>query len=106
MDGLVTLAFVLGSIAQFVVAVLLICVLWYLIAILRNVRDITDRLERGSAIVADDLYDFRSAVRSESEALWKGMKSLLAKVPRAFGVGTKRARKPKPDEQEEPTTDL
>lgn len=105
-DGLVSIAFVLESITQFVVAVLLIVVLWYLIAILRNVRDMTDRLERGSTLLADDLYEFRSAVRSESTALWSGLKSLLGKVPQAFGLGTKRTRKAKAKDIEEEPADL
>lgn len=106
-DGLVSLAFVLGSIAQFVVAVLLIVVLWYLIAVLRNVLDITDRLRRGSILIADDLYEFRAAVRSESTAFWTSFKALLRHVPQIFGL-RKRARRAKPEENEasEETSDL
>ena len=98
-DGLVSIAFVLGSIAQFVVAVLLIVVLWYLIAILRNVLDITDRLKRGSALVAGDLYEFRAAVRSESSVFWSGFKAFVTHLLRAFGSGKRKARKTKPDEE-------
>lgn len=106
MDELVSIAFVLGSIAQLVVAVLLIIVLWYLIAILRKVRDITSRLERGSALLAEDVYEFRSAIRNESANFWSGVKSLLAKVPQAFGLSKKRTRKSKPEDSEETATDL
>ena len=103
MDGLVTLAFVLASIAQFVVAVLLIVVLWHLIAILRNVRDMTDRMRRGTELLADDLSEFRLAVRSESTAFWSGFKSFLKRVPQAFGfAGKKRSRKAKSEAGEEP----
>jgi hypothetical protein len=96
-DGLVSLAVVLGSLAQFVIAILLIAVLWYLILILRNVRDITDRLRKGSEVIADDLSRFRSAVYEESEAFWSGIKGFVSYIPQVLGfAGKKRTRKARP----------
>jgi hypothetical protein len=105
-DGLVSLAFVLGSIAQFVAAALLIVVLWYLIGILRNIRDITDRMRRGSELLADDLFEFRLAVREESTAFWSGFKAFVTHLPRAFGFGKKKAGRTKPEEASADPSDI
>ncbi|OGG59803.1 hypothetical protein A2765_04420 [Candidatus Kaiserbacteria bacterium RIFCSPHIGHO2_01_FULL_56_24] len=104
MDGLVSFAIVLGALAQFVIAALLIVVLWYLILILRDIRDITDRLRRGSELIAGDLSRFRRAVYDESEALWSSLKAFVKYLPQVLGfAGKKRARKAKQEtEKDEP----
>lgn len=89
-----SLALLLGSIAQLVIAILLIAVLWLLIGILKNVREISEHARRGSDIVSNDLFRFRSAIIDESAAFWTGFKSFVSMVPNAFGFGTKkRSRK-------------
>lgn len=96
MDGLVSFAFVLDAFAQFVIAVLLIIVLWYLILILRDIRDITGRLRRGSEVIAGDLSRFRAAVYDESAALWSSLKAFVKYLPQVLGfAGKKRTRKAK-----------
>lgn len=85
-----SLALLLGSIAQFVIAILLIAVLWLLIGILKNVREISEHARRGSDIVSNDLFQLRSAMIDESAAIWSGLKSFVSMVPHTFGFGKKK----------------
>lgn len=83
---------VLGGLAQFVVAVLLIAVLWYLIGILKNIRSMTERLERGSELVSDDLFALRHAIKDQGAELWAGMKALVRLMTQAFGSRVARKK--------------
>ena len=90
-----SLAILLSSIAQCVIAILLIVVLWYLIGIVRNIREISDRARRGSEIVSNDLFEIRRKVQSESMELWTGLTSFIQHLPQAVGLGKKKKRVPK-----------
>lgn len=57
------LFFIITSMAVVVFTIFLCIALWYVIRILRNVRDMTDRLRRGSEMLADDADALRSFVR-------------------------------------------
>lgn len=52
--------FVVASIAVVAVTILVCCALFYFVLILRNVRDITDRLKRGSEQLAEDAQAVRN----------------------------------------------
>jgi len=110
-DGLVSIAIVLGGLAQFVVAVLLIAVLWYLIGILKGIRAMIERFERGSELIADDLFKLHRAAKDQSVELWEGMKAFFRYIPHALSVTgdepRKRARSAKRKEREpEEETDV
>jgi hypothetical protein len=55
--------FIITSIAVVVFTGLLCVALYHLIGILKNVREMTERLKRGSAQLADDVMEVRTFVR-------------------------------------------
>jgi hypothetical protein len=57
--------FFITSIVVVVLGILAIVGLYYILSILKNIRDITRRAERGSEILAADLEDFRENIREE-----------------------------------------
>ncbi|MFZ2719352.1 MAG: hypothetical protein WAZ27_00610 [Minisyncoccia bacterium] len=93
MDGLISIALLLEAVAQLVISVLLIAVLWYALGVLKNLRAISERVERGSAIVSNDLYEFHAAIKSESAALWYWIKSMAQRVPHAFASPDRKSSK-------------
>lgn len=93
MDGLISIVVLLEAVAQLVISALLIAVLWYAFGVLKNLRAISERINRGSAIVSDDFYAFHSAVKSESAALWRGFKTMMSRAPHAFGSAKKKSPK-------------
>ncbi len=54
--------FYITSVAVVVVAVLVCIALYYIIGILQNVRDVTDRIRRGSEQLAEDASEFREQI--------------------------------------------
>ncbi len=54
--------FVITSIAVVALTIFVCVALYYLIRILRNVRDVTDRLKRGTEQIAEDVMSMRSFV--------------------------------------------
>ena len=57
--------FYITSIAVIVVTVLLVVALFYLIAIIRNVKEISDRLRKGTEILSEDIGEFRDNVKRD-----------------------------------------
>lgn len=55
--------FFITSVAVIVVTVLLIAVLVYVLLIVRNVKDITDRLREGSELIASDIAALRERLQ-------------------------------------------
>jgi len=57
--------FFITSVAVVVVTILIGVALFYVVMILRNVRDISNKVKRGSEVLGQDLSDFRAAVKQE-----------------------------------------
>ena len=87
--------FVITSIAVVVVTVLVCFVLWYLIKILRNVREITDRLRRGSEQLAEDANAVRVFVHEGIVG------TLLQFVGKIIGKTSPKADDKRPVEKKE-----
>jgi adenylosuccinate lyase len=77
--------FFITSIAVVVLTGLLSVLFYYLITILRTVRRIVDRVESGTATIADDIEQLRTYVLEES---------FLARFLRRAGLGRERERAP------------
>lgn len=76
--------FVITSIAVVLLTILVSVALFYLIRILRNVRDITDRLKRGSEQLAEDALAMRSFVHE----------GIIGTIRLFFSRSTKTAARP------------
>ncbi len=61
--------FFITAIATVVVTVLLCVVLYYVAGILRSVRNVTRRIERGSEVLGKDLIDLRRSVEHDGMRL-------------------------------------
>lgn len=61
--------FYITSVAVVVVTVLLGVALYYIIGILQNVRDVTDRIRRGSEQLAEDASELRESIVEGTEPL-------------------------------------
>lgn len=84
--------FYITSAAVVVVTVLVCIVLYYLVRILRDVRDMTDRMRRGSEALASDLESLRVSVKEEGMRL----RDLAAFFLRRAGIGGQaRAARPR-----------
>ena len=57
--------FYITSAAVVLVTILIILVLFYVLSILRNVRDISDKAKEGTEILAEDLGELRKNVKKE-----------------------------------------
>ncbi len=57
--------FFITAIAVVVLTILLSAALYYVVGILRNVRNITSRVERGSEVLGKDLLDLRRNVEQD-----------------------------------------
>ena len=57
--------FFITSVAVVAVTILIGVALFYLVSILRNVRDISDKLKKGSDVLGKDLSEFRTVVKRD-----------------------------------------
>jgi len=57
--------FYITSIAVILVTALIIFILWYVISILRNVKDISDTAKKGTDMLAEDLVELRKNVKKD-----------------------------------------
>ncbi len=85
--------FVITSVAVVVLTILLCFVLYHVIGILKNVRDITDRVKRGSEQLAEDAQAVRTFVHE----------GVIGTARNFFGGGStaRKARRSKKDPLEE-----
>ena len=81
--------FFITSIAVILVTVGVIVALYYLVRILRNVRDVTDRVEEGTKALAEDLTVLRGSLKTGGFA-WKHLFGFLGKHSRWFSSKKKR----------------
>ncbi len=82
--------FVITSVAVVVLTVLACVALWYVIRILKNVRDITERIKRGSEQLAEDALAVRTFV---NEGVIGTITNLLGKLTQSKTSRTQKSKK-------------
>jgi MFS superfamily sulfate permease-like transporter len=94
--------FFITSVAVVFVTVLIGVALFYLVSILRNIRDISERVKRGSEVLGRDFSDLRGAVKREGAKTGQ----IISVITSFFASRTKRRSsrrtkaKQKPGEEE------
>ncbi len=83
--------FFITSIAVVIVTIGVLCALFYLLRILRNVRDVTDRVEEGTKALVEDVATLRSNLRGQGFA-WGSLFAFLRKHPRWFSSKKGKAK--------------
>lgn len=59
--------FFITSVSVVLVTILLVAVLFYVLGILRNVKEVTDRIKEGSRMLAQDFSQAREAIKREGK---------------------------------------
>jgi len=90
--------FFITSVAVVVLTILLVAVLVYVLMIVRNVKDITDRLKEGSELIASDLAAFRERLYGAGNRL-QGMGAAI--LGRLFSRSRRARRSAKREEESE-----
>ena len=93
---LTNLFFTITAIAVIVVTILVAIGLYYVIGILRAVRDIAERVREGSELIAGDAAQLREEILSGSI-----FSALYAKAAQMTGFATRRAKRKKRAEKEQ-----
>lgn len=93
MEAMITITEFVTSIGQLVLVVLLIAATVYIVRILRNVSDVSDRLRRGSEIVAGDIAALRATVKDGGKNVWDAVQAILLFLPRKARHFAKRGSK-------------
>ena len=57
--------FYITSAAVILVTAFVIFILWYVVSILRNVKDISDKAKQGTDALADDLVELRKNIKKD-----------------------------------------
>ena len=94
--------FFITSIAVVLVTIGIAVALYYLVRILRNIRDVTERVDEGSKVLAGDLSEIRSTIKREG-FVWGNLFSFLKKYSGLFGKRPRRTHR-KNEETEEKTS--
>ena len=81
--------FFITAIAAVLITIGVIIALYYIICILRNVKDVTERVDEGTKLLAEDMSVFRSSFKSHG-FMWGQLFSFVKKHRRWF---TRKARK-------------
>lgn len=84
--------FFITSAAVVVLTILLVVVLVYVLLIVRNVKDVTDRVREGSELIASDLRGMRSRAGQ-----------IVGFIAEKFFMGKRRTRRSKSAKVEEST---
>lgn len=63
--------FFITSVAVIVVTIFVLVVLWYLISILRNVKEVSDIIKKETLFFSGDLADFRKKIKKLFDSLIK-----------------------------------
>ena len=92
--------FFITSLAVILITIGALVALFYLIEILRSVRDVSKRVDEGSKLFAEDLSAFRESVKARGFALGQ-LFSFLQKRSRWFSRKSKTRR----TEEEKGTTE-
>ncbi len=87
--------FFISTVALVVLSILLAICLYYVIGILRNVREVSERIKKASGSLEKDLDGLRNAVKAEGNRV-KGIADVvLGFVARALTPKAARRAKPK-----------
>jgi hypothetical protein len=81
--------FYITSVAVVIVTVLVAIGLYYIIGILRNIRDVSDRVRRGSEQFAEDVNEFREAIKEDGATV----RHIFALIMRGAGWFPSPAKK-------------
>ncbi len=87
--------------AVIMVTIMVLIALYYVIKILRAVRDIAERVREGSEVIADDVANVREGIVSG-----RFFRTVVDRAQQATGFGAKRPRRNKARrnaEEDEPT---
>lgn len=87
--------FMITAFAVIVVTVMVMVALYYVIKILRAIRDIAERVREGSEVIADDVANVREGIVSG-----RFFRTVFDRAQAAAGFGAKRPkRRARKDEQ-------
>ena len=94
--------FFITAIAVVLVTLGLMIALFYIIRILHNIRDVTERVDEGSKVLAEDLSELRGTIKREG-FVWGHVFSFLKKQSGLFGRKSGGKRKSASHSEEEPS---
>ena len=80
--------FMVTAIAVIMVTIMVLIALYYIIKILRAVRDIAERVREGSEVIADDVANVRDGIVSG-----RFFRTVVDRAQQATGFGAKKARR-------------
>lgn len=95
MNTLVSVAVVIGALAEVVIAVMLAAALYYLIGILRRARDLTERVQEEGEELLEDIEEARERSEEGASTLAKGA-GLAAEIIADLATGESTKKRPKP----------
>jgi len=84
--------FFITSVAVVLVTIGIAVALYYIIKILRNIRDVTLRMDEGSKVLAEDLSELRGTIKREG-FVWGHIFGFLKKQSGLFGKKSSGRRK-------------
>ncbi len=84
--------FFITSIAVVLVTIGSVVALYYIIRILRNIREVTERMDEGSKVLAEDLSELRGTIKREG-FVWGHIFGFLKKQSGLFGKRSHARRK-------------
>ncbi len=91
--------FFITSIAVVLVTVGIAVALYYIVRILRNIQDVTERVDEGSKMLAEDLSALRGTIKREG-FVWGNLFAFLQKYSGLFGKKPRRSPKRETDGEE------
>jgi|GEM_PF-568008 len=100
---LTNLFFTITAVAVIVVTILVAIGLYYVIGILRAVRDVAERVREGSEIIAGDAAQLREEILSGS--IFSALYAKAAGMA-GFGIRNKVRRKKKSEKEQSQTEDI
>lgn len=84
--------FFITAIAVVLIAIGIGVALFYIVRILRNIRDVTERVDEGSKVLVEGLSELRSTIKREG-FVWGHVFGFLKKQSGLFGRKTSGKRK-------------
>jgi biopolymer transport protein ExbB/TolQ len=82
--------FFITAIAVVLLTILLIIAFFYIIQILRNMRDFSDTLRREGNLIASDIAEFREQVKNDRVKAFSALRLVSVMFGRLFRQSTKR----------------
>lgn len=94
--------FFITAIAVVLITIGIGVALFYIVRILRNIRDVTERVDEGSKVLAEDLSELRGTIKREG-FVWGHIFSFLKKQSGLFGRKVNSKRKSAAHPEGEPS---